>query len=214
MFIFLCHQYEIISLVNIWKVQKIERFEKSILKSETSPRSTDSAISRGAIVDNPDNALVLDRIANRLYWDWSQSDVLAVDNWRRGNDFRWARLGKCGDPHQAGRTYSYRAKREKERVASGICGWRSHADSVRFPSLHPIISQTAIQPDSWSSPPFVIWYFVPFSWMTYFGVIHVYDPLRISFNPWNFSREASIFSFNESWQNWMNKMSRLFIQEN
>jgi len=138
-------QYQIPSLVNIWKIQEIERFEKSILKSETSPRPTDSAISRGATVDNPDNAIVLDRIANRLYWDWSQSHVLAIDNWRRGNDFRWAGLGKCGDPHQAGRAYSYRAEREKERVASGICGWRSHADSVRFLSFHPIILQTTIQ---------------------------------------------------------------------
>lgn len=155
MFIFPCDQYQILSLVNIWKIQEVERFEKPILKSETSPRLWTLLFQGAPIVDNPDNAIVLDRIANRLYWDWSQSDVRAVDNWRRDNDFRWAGLSKCGDPRQAGRAYSYRAEREKERVASGICGWRSHADSVRFPSFHPIILQTTIQSRFWSSPPFV-----------------------------------------------------------
>jgi len=142
LFLFSCLRYQILFSVLTWKIQELESepFKKSASKSELLHVPRTGISKGGATADNPDNAIVPDGIANRLYWDSSQFDVLGgvamISDEQDRTD---------GSPDEGGRANANWREREKEQVTSGICGRRSHADSVLFPSFYPIILQMTIQ---------------------------------------------------------------------
>lgn len=157
------------------------RLEKSAPKSKTSPR-TDIQGARPRIIRITRSCRTESRIgcigigANPTCWRLTIGGVAMISDERDRTD---------GDPESYQVGHVHRTMRARQG-ASRIRHLRlAVTRGFRFPSFHPIILQTAVQPRFSPSPLSVVFcplYFAPFSWTTYLEAMRG-NPARISFNP-------------------------------